>query len=129
MNKYAQILNEKVHWIMEDEMNLEEIYAYKFNKDHIKLVDITGRDDIQEGWNYDGNNFITNIPSEPTDEELLNKIRIRRNALLAACDWTQLSDAPLTAEQKQAYATYRQALRDLPSTCDPKTPVFPTKPE
>lgn len=41
-------------------------------------------------------------------------IRAQRNALLASCDWTQLPDSPLTAEQKEAWTDYRQALRDLP---------------
>lgn len=38
-----------------------------------------------------------------------------RNHLLANSDWTQLPDVPLTAEQKAAWATYRQALRDVPA--------------
>lgn len=39
--------------------------------------------------------------------------RALRNSRLAACDWTQLADAPLTAEQKTSWATYRQSLRDI----------------
>lgn len=38
--------------------------------------------------------------------------RIRRDALLAASDWTQLPDVP--AATRAAWATYRQALRDVP---------------
>ncbi|WP_449471638.1 tail fiber assembly protein [Sphingobium chungangianum] len=41
-------------------------------------------------------------------------IRSARTALLSACDWTQTIDAQLTTEQQQAWATYRQALRDIP---------------
>lgn len=37
----------------------------------------------------------------------------RQNALLAESDWTQLADVPLSAEQKAAWATYRQQLRDI----------------
>lgn len=36
--------------------------------------------------------------------------RSQRNALLTACDWTQIADAPV---DKEAWATYRQALRDI----------------
>ena len=36
--------------------------------------------------------------------------------LLGKTDWTQLSDIELTTEEKQAWAVYRQALRDLDST-------------
>jgi acyl carrier protein phosphodiesterase len=43
-------------------------------------------------------------------------IRAERNALLTSSDWTQLTDSPLSAEDKQAWADYRQALRDLPDT-------------
>lgn len=41
-------------------------------------------------------------------------IRERRAFLLAGSDWTQVTDSPLTQSQKTAWATYRQALRDLP---------------
>jgi len=37
--------------------------------------------------------------------------RHRRDRLLAASDWTQVADAPVDAV---AWATYRQALRDVP---------------
>lgn len=40
------------------------------------------------------------------------EIREQRNALLAQCDWTQLDDSP--GQNKLAWATYRQALRDVP---------------
>jgi hypothetical protein len=36
--------------------------------------------------------------------------RIERNARLAESDWTQVADAPV---DKAAWATYRQALRDI----------------
>lgn len=41
-------------------------------------------------------------------------VRADRNARMASCDWTQLPDAPLSAEGKAAWAAYRQALRDVP---------------
>lgn len=37
-------------------------------------------------------------------------IRSQRNNRISLCDWTQLPDAPV---DKEAWATYRQALRDL----------------
>lgn len=40
--------------------------------------------------------------------------RRSRLARLAACDWTQVADAPTSDEQRAAWATYRQALRDVP---------------
>ncbi len=51
------------------------------------------------------------LPQPPTAGE----VRAERNARISATDWTQLSDAPLTADRKAAFAAYRQALRDLPT--------------
>jgi len=38
----------------------------------------------------------------------------KRNNRLTASDWTQMPDSPLSDEKKAEWATYRQALRDLP---------------
>ena len=40
-------------------------------------------------------------------------MRAVRNDLLSQSDWTQLPDAPVNRE---AWAKYRQALRDFPAT-------------
>ena len=57
------------------------------------------------------------------------ELRSLRDYKLSECDWTQIVDVPLTEEQKTAWATYSQTLRDLPAnTEDPKNPVWPTKP-
>ena len=40
-------------------------------------------------------------------------MRHHRDRLLAESDWTQVADAPV---DRQAWATYRQALRDFPAT-------------
>lgn len=53
-------------------------------------------------------------------------IRIERNARLAASDWTQLPDAPVDAV---AWATYRQALRDVTQQSDPFDITWPSEPE
>jgi hypothetical protein len=55
-------------------------------------------------------------------------IRNHRRSLLSACDWTQLPDAKLTADQKAAWLEYRQALRDFPSVVDTANIVWPTAP-
>ena len=56
-------------------------------------------------------------------------IRNQRNDLLYKSDWTQIPGGPLTDEQKEAWATYRQQLRDLvvEGTC-PLDFVWPTPP-
>ncbi len=47
------------------------------------------------------------------------EMRRIRNILLKASDFTQIPDSPLTDSKKTEWATYRQALRDLPSTATP----------
>jgi len=49
-------------------------------------------------------------------------IRAERNRLLAASDWTQLPDASADAA---AWATYRQALRDITTQANPFSIVWP----
>lgn len=55
-------------------------------------------------------------PQEVPDEWWLERMRLHRDRLLAASDWTQLDDAPV---DRQAWADYRQALRDAPATWTP----------
>jgi len=49
-------------------------------------------------------------------------IRTERNKMLADSDWTQLPDAPVDAA---AWATYRQALRDITSQANPFNITWP----
>lgn len=59
----------------------------------------------------------------------LAALRGQRSRLLASSDWTQSPDSPLTDAKKTEWATYRQALRDLPAnTTDPSNPTWPSKP-
>jgi len=57
--------------------------------------------------------------------------RTTRNKLLADSDWTQMNDSPLSNEDKTAWATYRQELRDMsdlaswPNIADDDWPVAP----
>jgi hypothetical protein len=60
------------------------------------------------------------------DEEQSVRVRAERNVRLAACDWTQLADAPVDS---LVWANYRQALRDVPSLDGfPWTFQWPEKP-
>lgn len=47
-------------------------------------------------------------------ETLAAEVRSTRDSLLRDCDWTQMPDSPLSEEKKNAWQTYRQALRDVP---------------
>lgn len=47
-------------------------------------------------------------------DSAMAQIRGQRNQLLKECDWTQIADC--TIPKKTEWTTYRQTLRDLPST-------------
>lgn len=83
------------------------------------------------------NNLITIAAIEKTEAELIEvclfKLRSKRNKQLLSSDWTQFNDSPLSDAKKQEWATYRQALRDLPATHQTTNNIddviFPTIPE
>lgn len=63
---------------------------------------------------------------DATDEQKWEQIKLWRNVELAKTDFTQLPDAPV---DKEAWAEYRQALRDLPQQdVSADKAIFPVKP-
>lgn len=61
------------------------------------------------------------------DEQQATSVRNERNKKLSESDWTQVADSPV---DKAAWATYRQALRDVPSQSGfPWDVAWPTQPE
>ena len=107
-----------------DEQLVEKSYVrVNLFREHDRLTQklITATPVLENGWVY------TVAVAEMTAEEIqsakdsaMAQIRGQRNRLLLACDWTQIADS--TAD-KTAWASYRTALRDLPSTItgDPRT--------
>lgn len=65
---------------------------------------------------------------ETDDADVLTaRMRRQRDRLLAESDWTQTHDDP--TGRRDEWATYRQALRDFPSTWEPaSTADFPEAP-
>ena len=53
-------------------------------------------------------------------DEPMALLREERNIRLAQTDWTQVSDSPLDTEPTNIWRKYRQALRDLPLSANPK---------
>lgn len=66
------------------------------------------------GDKYENGQFVTPPPNTELEAAAA---RARRNGMLSASDWTQLTDAPVDS---LAWANYRQALRDVP-----EQPGFP----
>lgn len=54
--------------------------------------------------------MIIKIDRVKLQSALATEARAQRNTLLSASDWTQVADAPV---DQAAWATYRQALRDI----------------
>jgi hypothetical protein len=94
---------------------------------------------LQEGQgiiegSYQANEFIiTDGEAVVRTDNTLEILRLKRDALLSEFDWTQTADSPLTDAKKAEWATYRQALRDLPSQYSDNDNiddvVFPTQPD
>jgi len=88
---------------------------------------VSGEVDAEKYLIVDGVPVDRPPPSE--EEEIAEawvRLRGRRDLLLGKTDWTQVPDAPV---DQAAWATYRQALRDLPEqTEDPRDVVWPEPP-
>ncbi len=62
-------------------------------------------------------------------ELLLKDLRAERDRRLQAVDWVAVKAFTTSTPVPEAWATYMQALRDLPATTeDPKNPVWPVQP-
>lgn len=72
---------------------------------------------------------LTRAPAPLSVEEQWAAVRAQRDARLAASDWTQIADAPLSAPAVEAWRAYRQALRDIPGTFNnPSNVIWPETP-
>ena len=89
-------------------------------------------------WNtdldaYTNTYVLTPFTPEQMDaarQQQMDALRGQKNMLLAMCDYTQLSDVPLTTEKRAEWVTYRQQLRDYMDTViDPfNPPAWPVPP-
>ena len=69
------------------------------------------------------------ICQEAEYSAMWEQIRAERHSKLTETDFTQVGDAPISEEKKLEFATYRQALRDLPQNfSNPNDVVWPEKP-
>jgi len=94
---------------------------------------------LQEGQgiiegSYQANEYIVvNGEAVIRTDNILEILRLKRDALLTESDWTQVNDSPLSDTKKAEWSTYRQELRDLPSSYQSTTNfddvVFPTQPD
>lgn len=61
-----------------------------------------------------GQHYFWNGSSWELDsDKIIEVIRAERHRLLARSDWTQVPDSPLSTDMRNAWAGYRQELRDI----------------
>ena len=75
--------------------------------------------------------FVEKTPEEVAARQLELAAELNRNerdALLAASDWTQANDSPLSNDKKIEWASYRTLLRNLPASEGWPNVTFPDTP-
>ena len=86
------------------------------------VIDMPYRPSLHHKFNYE-----TKIWDQDVESSEIS-VRSQRDQLLAASDWTQLPDVPITT--KQSWVDYRQQLRDITSQSDyPFNVIWPTLPQ
>jgi hypothetical protein len=80
-----------------------------------------------ETIDWDGTQFLVRPYNFDEPQKQHAKVRERRIELLQSCDWTQIVDYDLGAD-REAWATYRQALRDLADAPNPFDITWPQPP-
>jgi hypothetical protein len=81
---------------------------------------------VEDGWAYTVEVQVKTAEEIAADvASKAAQMRSQRDRLLSASDWTQVADAPV---DKAAWATYRQALRDMPEQEGFPDVTFPNDP-
>jgi hypothetical protein len=129
---------------------------YTNNGKIIKLVDCNNIEQqlsdgelYIDGWFNDSEYYIEDnqaiqMPPKPDQYSVFNyttkqwvenermaiiNVSDKRQKLLYSTDWTQIPNGPLTQQQQEAWAVYRQQLRDIPEQSGyPFNVVWPTPP-
>ena len=121
------------------------VYEVKPNGFLGRTKQINPSEGVGSGWVYDEpsapickweNATWVVYEKEPLDislnynpDAIAEEHRNKRDKLLAASDFTQLPDVPLSDELKQKWTVYRQELRDITNQEGfPLTCVFPDQP-
>ena len=95
----------------------------EFNSSFKKIVGVKGDEAVMSSdpttfgvtWEQVKTKYDELVSAQP-----FKLLREERNKLIAATDWTQLKDIDLDIIRERNWKNYRQALRDLPSTANPK---------
>jgi len=106
-----------------------KLYPNVHNQVNDKAFDVNGNEILidENAVNTEVSNMLSKVP--------MRLLREERNQKLVETDWTQNRDVTLSNDSD--WQTYRQSLRDLPSTASPELDengqlsnvTWPTKPE
>ena len=102
------------------EGSFDDSYYYIENKSPVRISDSPTANHV---FDYTTKKWI----DPRTSESEWALVRAERDRRLLACDWTQLPDVPLAT--KEAWAVYRQALRDITEQPDPFNITWPAPPK
>lgn len=111
---------------------LDSVLLWRWPGAQFEVVDNTrGRDAIIRAWHgpmprpSDQDVIAAVDDYESQQVEVWSSLRETRDRLLRESDWSQLPDVP--SYRREAFQSYRQALRELPNlTSDPTAPIWPT---
>jgi len=56
-------------------------------------------------------------------------VRAQRDGKLSSCDWTVLTDVPISDSKRDQWEIYRQSLRNITDQPDPFNITWPTPPQ
>lgn len=112
----------------------EILRSFSGSEELIKLNVKDNESYVEGGYTKGNERVVDGVITLISDEEIESRalavawqsFKTSRNLMLQSCDWTQVPDAPA---DKDAWASYRQALRDLPdNTLDVRNVIWPTPP-
>ena len=94
----------------------------------------TSTDSDYDTLEWDSSNSIPKPTKEDLESKLavinaaepMKRLRFHRDKLLQECDWVVTKATETGVAETDAWKTYRQALRDLPSTQTPEMEAEPT---
>jgi len=98
---------------------LDDEYYIEYNQP----VLITPKPNDYSVFNFETKQWVT------VESKAIADVSSKRNKLLYQTDWTQIPNGPLTVQQQNSWAIYRQQLRDISTQSGyPYNVVWPTPP-
>ena len=125
-------------------LKLDEINHTNTDIANAKALSLDWSDTKSDTYYHLENEVLTETPAQPgptyefdyttntwkdarTSDDMWKEIRLNRTILLKESDWTHMSDVSIST--KEAWTTYRQALRDITNQADPFNITWPTPPQ